>query len=97
MTTGQSGFMQASAANGFMNTSIIDCSGTPFNFEPEYNTAGRNEINPVGCRSGRHQHGVRDRTLGVVHIAAQSVHVPDVRRGVPRRDRQGLPDLRRSV
>ena len=26
-TTGQSGFMQASAANGFMNTSIIDCFG----------------------------------------------------------------------
>ena len=49
LTTGQSGFMQASAANGFMNTSIIDCSGTPFNFEPEYNTAGRNEINPWGA------------------------------------------------
>ena len=31
--------MMASAANGFMNTSITDCSGTPFNFEPEYNTA----------------------------------------------------------
>ncbi len=48
-TTGQSGFMQASAANGFMNTSIIDCSGTPFNFEPEYNTAARNNINPWGA------------------------------------------------
>ena len=40
-TTGQSGFMQASAANGFMNTSISDCSGTPFNFQPEYNTAAK--------------------------------------------------------
>jgi hypothetical protein len=46
LTTGQSGFMQASAANGFMNTSIVDCSGTPFNFQPEYNTDVRNNIVP---------------------------------------------------
>jgi hypothetical protein len=39
LTTGKSGFMQASAKNGFKNTSIVDCSGTPFNFEPEYSTA----------------------------------------------------------
>jgi hypothetical protein len=39
LTTGQSGFMVASAANGFMNTSIFDCSGTPFNFQPLFNTA----------------------------------------------------------
>jgi len=39
LSTGQHGFMQASAANGFMATSIGDCSGTPFNYEPEYNTA----------------------------------------------------------
>jgi hypothetical protein len=38
-TTGQTGFMTASAANGFTHTSIVDCSGTPFNYEPEYNTA----------------------------------------------------------
>jgi hypothetical protein len=38
-TTHQSGFMVASAANGFMNTSVKDCTGTPFNFEPMYNTA----------------------------------------------------------
>jgi hypothetical protein len=46
LTTHQSGFMQASAANGFMNTSIVDCSGTPFNFQPEYNTAARKNIVP---------------------------------------------------
>jgi hypothetical protein len=46
LTTGQTGFMQASAANGFMNTSIVDCSGTPFNFEPEYNTAKKANITP---------------------------------------------------
>jgi hypothetical protein len=38
-TTGQSGFMIASAANGFMNTSIFNCSSTPFNFQPLFNTA----------------------------------------------------------
>ena len=40
-TTHKSGFMQGSAANGFMHTSIVDCSGTPFNYEPEYETAKR--------------------------------------------------------
>jgi hypothetical protein len=37
--TGQTGFIVASAANGFMNTNIADCTGTPFNFHPEYNSA----------------------------------------------------------
>ena len=39
LTTQTSGFMQASAANGFANTSIVDCAGTAFNFQPEYSTA----------------------------------------------------------
>jgi hypothetical protein len=46
LTTHQTGYMQASAANGFMNTSLIDCSGTPFNFEPEYSTAARGHDTP---------------------------------------------------
>ena len=46
LTTHQTGFMQASAANGFMTTSPSDCSGNPFNFEPEYSTAGKNNIIP---------------------------------------------------
>jgi len=46
VTTGQSGFMQASAKNGFMATNINDCSGTPFNYQPEYNTAGTRNIVP---------------------------------------------------
>jgi hypothetical protein len=49
LTTHQTGFMQASAANGFMNTSSADCSGTPFNFQPEYNTAKLGNINPWGA------------------------------------------------
>ena len=48
LSTGQSGFMIASAANGFMNTSIADCSGTPFNFQPEYNTAAAQNVIPWG-------------------------------------------------
>ncbi len=46
LTTHQTGFMQASAANGFQNTSSADCSGTPFNFQPEYNTAKAANIIP---------------------------------------------------
>ena len=40
LSTGRSGFMIASAANGFMATNHVDCSGTPFNYQPEFNTAG---------------------------------------------------------
>jgi hypothetical protein len=48
LTTGQRGFMIASAKNGFMNTNPFDCSGTPFNFEPEYSTARPRNILPWG-------------------------------------------------
>jgi hypothetical protein len=44
VTTGRSGFMQASAANGFMNTDLTTCNGTPFNFQPEFSTAAPNNI-----------------------------------------------------
>ena len=39
VTTGQTGWMTASAANGFMNTSISNCDGTPFTFHAEYSSA----------------------------------------------------------
>jgi len=44
LTTGRTGYMQASAANGFASTSIVDCTGTPFNFQPEYSTAAKGDI-----------------------------------------------------
>jgi hypothetical protein len=44
LSTGRSGSMVASAANGFMNTNITDCSGTPFSFRAEYNTAGQQNL-----------------------------------------------------
>jgi hypothetical protein len=47
-TTGASGFMVASAANGFMNTSYADCSGTPYNFQPEYSSAAAPNVDPWG-------------------------------------------------
>jgi hypothetical protein len=48
LTTGQTGFMIASAANGFMNTSPFDCTGTPFNFQPEYSSARARNLLPWG-------------------------------------------------
>ena len=48
LTTGRSGFMIASAKNGFMNTSFANCNGTPFNFQPEYSSAKPQNIIPWG-------------------------------------------------
>ncbi|HUY60690.1 MAG TPA: hypothetical protein VMW49_02335, partial [Candidatus Dormibacteraeota bacterium] len=46
LTTGQTGTMQASAANGFMNTNLANCHGYPFNFQPEYRTAAAGNVVP---------------------------------------------------
>jgi hypothetical protein len=48
-STHQLGYMIASAANGFMNTSKADCSGTPFNFAAEYSSAAAQNIIPWGA------------------------------------------------
>jgi hypothetical protein len=39
LTTGRTGWIQASAKNGFANTNIVTCAGTPFTFHAEYSTA----------------------------------------------------------
>jgi hypothetical protein len=39
LTTGQSGFIVASAVNGFQNTDPNTCAPTNFDFHPEYDTA----------------------------------------------------------
>jgi hypothetical protein len=52
VTTGQTGFMVASAANGFANTSITDCSGTPFSFHAEYSTAEQQNQVPWAALEG---------------------------------------------
>src|SRR5260221_14742164 len=52
LTTGQSGFMQASAANGFANTNMSDCSGSPFTFHAEYDTASQQNQVPWAALEG---------------------------------------------
>ena len=63
LSTHQTGYMTASAANGFMNTSIATCDGTPFTFHAEYNTASIAKPRPVGGARGRRAHGAGDRSL----------------------------------
>lgn len=46
LTTGQVGYMQASAANGFAQTNMNSCNGSYFNFEPEYSTSKVGNIVP---------------------------------------------------
>jgi hypothetical protein len=48
LTTGETGYMVASAANGFMTTDPFNCKGRPFNFEPSYSSAGPANIIPWG-------------------------------------------------
>jgi hypothetical protein len=52
LTTHQTGTMTASAANGFMNTSMADCSGTPFTFHAEYSTAEQQNQVPWAALEG---------------------------------------------
>ena len=44
LTTGQSGFIVASAHNGFMNTDNATCNGFPFSFHAEFSTAKQGNI-----------------------------------------------------
>jgi hypothetical protein len=46
LTTHQSGFMVASAANGFQNTDRVTCATTAFSFHPEFDTATVDHIVP---------------------------------------------------
>ena len=39
LTTGQTGFVVASSANGFQNTDPDSCAPSSFGFHPEYDTA----------------------------------------------------------
>jgi hypothetical protein len=52
VTTGRTGFIVASAKNGFGNTSIADCSGTPFSFHAEYSTAKQKNQVPWAALEG---------------------------------------------
>jgi hypothetical protein len=52
VTTGKTGYIVASAANGFQNTSITDCSGTPFSFHAEYSSALKQNQVPWAALEG---------------------------------------------
>jgi hypothetical protein len=52
LNTGRTGFMTASAGNGFMNTNIADCSGNPFSFHPEYSSAKQQNEVPWAALEG---------------------------------------------
>jgi hypothetical protein len=52
LTTHQSGYMIASAANGFMNTNVSNCSGNPFNFAAEYSSASQGNQVPWAALEG---------------------------------------------
>jgi hypothetical protein len=52
MTTHQTGFITASAGNGFMNTNYKTCKGSPFTFHAEYNTARQQNQVPWAALQG---------------------------------------------
>jgi hypothetical protein len=52
LTTGQQGFMQASAANGFTDTNMADCSGNPFTWHAEYSSAKKQNQTPWAALEG---------------------------------------------
>lgn len=52
LTTGRTGFMTASAGNGFMNTDPQTCNGTPFTFHAEYSTAAQQNQVPWAALEG---------------------------------------------
>jgi hypothetical protein len=52
VTTGKTGFMTASAGNGFMNTNFQTCDGTPFTFHAEYSTASQQNQVPWAALEG---------------------------------------------
>jgi hypothetical protein len=52
LSTGQSGYMVASAENGFMHTNPTNCDGTPYNFHPEFTTAAKQNQVPWAALEG---------------------------------------------
>ena len=64
LTTGQSGFMQASAQNGFQNTSIERLLGHAVQLPARVQHRRQGQHHPLGGAADQHQHPVRDRPLG---------------------------------
>ena len=97
LTTHQTGFMTASAANGFMNTNIADCSGTPFTFHAEYSTARQQNQVPWAALEG----GVlMQQEIGHGEVCTSVANKQPARQSLGRHRLHrptGLPDLRRRL
>ena len=52
LTTGKTGYMIASAGNGFMTTDSTTCNGSPFSFHPTYDTAKQQNMLPWSVLQG---------------------------------------------
>jgi hypothetical protein len=52
LTTHQTGFMQASAANGFADTNMSNCSGNKFTWHAEYSSAKKQNQTPWAALEG---------------------------------------------
>jgi hypothetical protein len=52
LTTHQTGFMQASSANGFTDTNMSNCSGNPFTWHAEYSSAKQQNQTPWAALEG---------------------------------------------
>jgi len=52
LTTGKTGWMTASAKNGFMNTNLNTCNGNPYTFHAEYSTASIDNRTPWAALEG---------------------------------------------
>jgi hypothetical protein len=71
LTTGKTGFMIASAGNGFMNTNYQTCAGSPFTFHAEYNTASQQNQVPWAALQG----GVlMEQEIGHNEVCASLTH-----------------------
>jgi hypothetical protein len=81
MTTGQTGFMVASAANGFMNTNFQTCDGTPHTFHAEYSTAEQQNQVPWAALEGgvimQQEIGHFESCNSVAHRLPVSIMDPD--------------------
>ena len=93
LTTHQSGFMQASAANGFQNTSISRLLGHAVQLPAGVQHGQGQQHQRLDRAPGRHQHRVRDRALGGLHLAQR----PDRQPARPERRQPAVQRVPRPV
>ena len=95
LTTGQTGFITASADNGFMDTDPATCNGFPFTFHAEYATAGQQNQVPWAALEGgvlmQQETGHFEVCSAVSHKLGFSFQAPD---GQSLQRPERLPDLR---